>query len=252
MDKKISIVYIPLFLILLYSFTSVNSFKENQMKFSRVEKAYREKWNLINNNLKTLEINPQDMELYLRVFKLEKEIEVWAKNKSDERYTKVITYDICRLSGQLGPKRRQGDFQVPEGFYHINLFNPKSNYHLSLGINYPNKSDQLLGVKNNLGGDIFIHGKCVTIGSLPITNDKIKELYVYCVEAKNNGQFNIPVTIFPARLSNIRFRNLSEDFNPNKAILDLWTDLKQFYDRFEENKSLPGITFLNNGRHKIE
>lgn len=100
----------------------------------------------------------------------------------------IKDYQICSLSGELGPKRQQGDLQVPEGFYWIDRFNPASNFYLSLGINYPNQFDRILGKSGELGGDIFIHGGCVTIGCIPITDDKIKELYLIAVEAKSNGQ----------------------------------------------------------------
>jgi murein L,D-transpeptidase YafK len=109
---------------------------------------------------------------------------VGKKNTSDQEFLHIKTYTVCATSGLIGPKRMQGDLQIPEGFYYIDRFNPYSNFYLSLGINYPNTSDRILGDKNNLGGDIFIHGDCVTIGCLPITDSEIKELYIFCVEAK--------------------------------------------------------------------
>ncbi len=112
------------------------------------------------------------MDILLRAYKQESELELWAKNKKDKQYTLLKTYKICASSGTLGPKRKQGDIQVPEGFYVIDRFNPVSNFYLSLGVSYPNASDKILGVKGALGGDIFIHGNCVTIGCLPISDDK--------------------------------------------------------------------------------
>lgn len=82
--------------------------------------------------------------------------------------------------------------QVPECFYNIEIFNPASSYYLSLGINYPNLSDKIKGEKSKLGGDIFIHGSTVTIGCILITDDKIKEVYIYSIYAKENGQNKIP------------------------------------------------------------
>jgi murein L,D-transpeptidase YafK len=245
-------------LLLLTGFISIilisgsdSSFKENQLRYSRVRLAYEEKFEGIRSNLKDFDIQTRRMQLYLRVFKSEKLIEVWAKNSKDSVLQKVATYSICRLSGKLGPKRRQGDLQVPEGFYHINIFNPFSNYFLSLGINYPNTSDRILGHKGSLGGDIFIHGRCVTIGCLPITDNKIKELYVYCVEAKNNGQNKIPVTIFPAKMYEENCIGLNRKFKDNPAVIGLHHDLKTAYDIFEKEKRLPVISFFKDGRHEI-
>ena len=81
-------------------------------------------------------------------------------------------------SGTTGPKRLQGDFQVPEGFYHINEFNPNSNYHLSMGLNYPNSSDRILSDSLRPGGEIYIHGSCVSVGCIPLNDDEIEELYL--------------------------------------------------------------------------
>src|SRR5690606_11025729 len=103
--------------------------------------------------------------------------------KNGEKFTLVKTYPVCSSSGLPGPKRKKGDRQTPEGFYHIDRFNPQSAFHLSLGINYPNSSDKILG-HSDPGGDIFIHGSCVTIGCVPLTDDLIKEVYVLAVEAK--------------------------------------------------------------------
>jgi len=199
---------IPILLLsFLFSFTN-NPFKEEQLKYQRVRQAYKEKESSMLENLENNSIDKNKLRIYLRAFKKEKKIELWAKNSTDKTYKLIKEYKICMTSGSLGPKRKQGDRQIPEGFYHINRFNPYSNFYLSLGLNYPNKSDKILGVKNNLGGDIFIHGSCVTVGCMPITNERIKELYIYCVEAKNSGQETIPVTVFPVELTDSNFTRL--------------------------------------------
>ena len=187
----------------------INSFKDNQLKYSRVKQAYKDKKENMLFLLKEKKIDKNKLQIYLRAFKKEQEIELWGKNYSDSKYKLIKTYRICKVSGVLGPKRESGDLQIPEGFYHVSQFNPNSNFYLSLGINYPNKSDAILGTKGNLGNHIFIHGNCVTIGCLPITDDQIKELYLFCVETKNNEQSNIPVTIFPSKLSNTEFNRLT-------------------------------------------
>lgn len=239
--------------ILLTTFTLANtdSFKSDQKRYSRVREAYAEKKQGIKDLLKSKNIEIENLEVYLRAFKYEKKIQLWGKNKSDQKFKLIKEYKVCRSSGKLGPKRKQGDLQVPEGFYHIDRFNPYSNFHLSLGINYPNTSDKKLGVKGKLGGDIFIHGSCVTIGCLPITDDQIKELYLFCVEAKNNGQNTIPVNIFPTVMSNKNYDSLLQKYKGDTDKTDLWKELKLAYDLFNRTKEMPAIRFLSNGRHRI-
>jgi murein L,D-transpeptidase YafK len=246
--KKISAI---LFLVLIFLSFSNASFKDEQRRYPRVRKAYTDKDSIVKNLSERNFIDIKNLNIYLRVFKLEKKIELWAKNKTDNSYKMIKEYDICSTSGRLGPKRKRGDLQIPEGFYHISGFNPYSNFYLSLRINYPNKSDKILGVKGKLGGDIFIHGDCVTIGCIPITDDKIKELYILCVEAKNNGQTKIPVTIYPTKLTDNNYSALKTRYQLDSDKLGLWADLKQGYDYFEETKRSPNVLFLDNGRHII-
>src|SRR6202012_3395384 len=92
-------------------------------------------------------------------------------------YKLIKTFRICAVPGSLGPKRAEGDHQMPEGYYFIEEFNYKSDYYLSLLLNYPNYSDKAMGSIVRLGGDIYIHGGCVTVGCMPMTNDGIKEIY---------------------------------------------------------------------------
>jgi murein L,D-transpeptidase YafK len=193
----------------------------------------------------------RSLELYLRAYKREKLLEVWTRNKTDKKFQLLVTYPICQSSGILGPKRKEGDLQVPEGFYQINHFNPLSNFYLSLGIDYPNKSDRVFADKNHPGGAIYIHGSCVTVGCIPITDDKIKELYILAVEAINSGQKSIHITICPAKMTGINFTQLKKLKNFSQSTLDLWSDLKNDYECFEREKTPPVIEFLANGRHLI-
>lgn len=231
--------------------TEPNSFKEEQKRYPRVRAAYAAKEEAIIKLLQKKQIDVKKVELYMRAFKHDKLLELWGRNKGDKTFQLLKEYKICRTSGDLGPKRQRGDGQIPEGYYHISVFNPASSYYLSLGVNYPNVSDRILGNKASLGGDIFIHGSCVTIGCIPITDDLIKELYVFSVEAKNNGQKNIPITIFPGKLSNEYYSSIQNSANANQDKLDLWKDLKDGYDFFDRTKTLPDVTFLSSGRHKV-
>lgn len=175
-------------------------------------------------------------------------LEAWVKEAGKRQYTLLHVYDICATSGELGPKRKEGDLQVPEGVYHINHFNPQSNFYLSLGISYPNTSDKVLSDRRNPGGAIYIHGNCVTIGCLPITDEKIKELYVLAVEARNNGQLKIPIHIFPAALHQAAFTVLQMKMPAHRKF---WENLKSIYDDFEDTRTIREIEIDNEGFYSV-
>lgn len=227
------------------------SFKTDQKRYKRVRTAYAEKYKAIETLFKENEVDINDFSVYPRSYKKEEALELWAKSGDGQTYRLLKTYEICSSSGVIGPKRQEGDLQVPEGFYKIEIFNPFSNFYLSMGINYPNRSDRILGVQGRLGGDIYIHGSCVTIGCIPITDEQIKELYVICVEAKRSGQNSIPVTMFPARLTKENYEQLVKEYANDEDKIGLWADLKQAYDLFNKNKKLPSVSFLASGRHSV-
>ncbi|MBL0146788.1 MAG: L,D-transpeptidase family protein [Chitinophagaceae bacterium] len=169
--------------------------------------------------------------VYIRSFKYDRQLEVWVKGEKKEPYKLFKTYKICMQSGSLGPKRFEGDFQVPEGFYHINEFNPNSNYHLSLGINYPNASDKILSDSVRPGSAIYIHGNCVSTGCIPISDMPIEELYVLTSFAKEAGQEFIPVHIFPVRYNQKKsFEYLQETIQANPSLQNFTNNMKQVYD----------------------
>jgi murein L,D-transpeptidase YafK len=238
-------------LILLFAFTIPNDFLADQKKIQRVSDAIGEKQDFLQNQLKKNGLELENLNVLLVAFKEEKELEVYAKKKEDLTYQKISTYDVCASSGQLGPKRKQGDYQVPEGFYYIDRFNPTSAFHLSLGINYPNTSDRRKSTASNLGGDIFIHGSCVTIGCLPLTDDKIKEMYLYAVYAKNKGQTKIPVYIFPFRMSEEKLIAHEYLYKENPVLEGFWSNLKRGHDKFQTNKKELMISFEQNGDYKF-
>jgi murein L,D-transpeptidase YafK len=223
------------------TFSFGQSFKSTQQKAGRVKSAYSEKWPELQTELTKKQVNVNGFEMLIQVFKLEKKVELWLRSKSEKEFKIFKTYDICYYSGELGPKRKQGDGQVPEGFYNIAVFNPYSNYHLSLGINYPNSSDRIFG-KSNPGGDIMIHGNCVSIGCIPITDTYIKEVYVLAVEARNAGQSTIPVYIFPSRMDENGMKYLNQHYSGKDELLAFWKNIKTGYDLFEKNKQILKIT----------
>lgn len=144
----------------------------------------------------------------------------------------------------------EGDYQVPEGFYYINEFNPRSNYHLSLGLNYPNASDRILSDSMRPGGDIYIHGSCVTVGCIPVNDQQIEEVYILAAHAKNSGQDFIPVHIFPVRYSNKRSVAYLKQLATTDAALKTFSDnLELVYDHFEETHQLPVIMTDNGGNY---
>ena len=186
--------------------------------------------------------------VYIRSFKYDGEMEVWIKNERKEPFKLFKTYRICALAGTLGPKRMQGDYQVPEGFYYINEFNPNSAYYLSLGLIYPNASDKILSDSINPGGDIYIHGSCVTVGCIPVTDKQIDEIYILAAYARNNGQDYIPVHIYPVRYNNKRSATYLANLEKNDSQLKSFADqLESVYDHFEITHQLPVIMTSSNG-----
>lgn len=242
----------PLVFILVLTMSTSSSFKTNQLTFSRVKQAYSSTEENVKTCLSSCRIDHHGFEVYLRCFKYEGMLELWAKNNYDKKFKLLKTYDLCGFSGTLGPKRKQGDYQIPEGFYHIDRFNPKSKFHLSLGVNYPNASDYVLSNKQDPGGDIFIHGGCQTIGCMPISDEWIEELYVYCVAARNSGQRNISVNIFPFKMEDEEVVKMKGAYQELKSHFAFWDDIQKGYSYFEKERQLPKITFLENGRHRIE
>jgi len=232
-----------------YELKTNGLFISEQKRYERVRGAYQKQGPYLDWLLKKVNIKPHQLQVYFQAFKSEGLFKVWAKNKRDNKYELLKEYQICKRSGKLGPKRKEGDRQVPEGFYHIDRLNPISNFHLSLHINYPNPSDLILSDPIHPGGLIFIHGKCATIGCLPMQDGPIEELYVLCTEAMNNGQETIPVTLFPfiPKEEEIFKRAKQQTESTQK----LWQSLKEGHDYFEENRSLPKVRFESDGGCQI-
>lgn len=245
MRKTIIFTIMALFFSKIYG---QNSFLSKQEKYSRVKTAISEKGEIIKTKLSQNNININTLQIIIIAYKVEKKLDIYAKNTLDKKFELIHTYDICTIPGELGPKRKQGDLQVPEGFYHINRFNHVSNFYLSLGINYPNQSDRKKSSAKDLGGDIFIHGDCVSIGCLPMTDDKIKEIYLYAVYARNSGQQNIPVYIFPFKMDNLEKFTALNPKNPN---IGFWNNLKEGYDKFMKEKTTLKFSINKDGNYEF-
>jgi murein L,D-transpeptidase YafK len=137
--------------------------------------------------------------LTILIFKQERRLAVWAAGGSGGwRYLR--DYPILAASGGIGPKLREGDYQVPEGLYRIEYLNPQSSYHLSMKVGYPNAVDLRQAARDHrtrLGGDIFIHGKNVSIGCVAIGDRGIEQLFTLVAQT---GLANTHVIIAPVDL----------------------------------------------------
>ncbi len=237
------------FIIGLLFMLQQSSFKDTQQKEARVKVAYEDKEASAKKRFTDQKLSMDKFQLFLRAFKKEKELEVWVKEKGKETFALLYTIDFCSSSGTLGPKRKEGDLQIPEGIYQINHFNPVSNFYLSLGINYPNESDKILSDKKKPGSAIYIHGNCVTVGCIPITDDGIKELYLLAVEAKNNGQTTIPVHIFPTRLDAGIAEKLATAYQADSKTAAFWKNLETIYQDFQQSKKLKAVQVSSTGQY---
>ncbi|MGG9963691.1 L,D-transpeptidase family protein [Ferruginibacter sp. SUN106] len=194
---------------------------------------------------------PQAM--YIRSFKYDRQLEVWVKGNAKEPFKLFKTYKICMQSGTMGPKRMEGDYQVPEGFYYINEFNPNSNYHLALGLNYPNASDKILSDSVHPGNAIYIHGNCVSTGCIPISDEPIEELYIIATHVKSSGQDFIPVHVFPVKYNVKKSAEyLAQTLQTRPALIDFATKLKEAFNFFEEKKQLPVILVNKKGEYVVD
>ncbi len=224
-------------------------FKSKQKKYPRVRTAYNEKEQLLTKVLKERGVSSLSNYLFIRAFKKEQIFQVWVKPLNQHKYIHLKDYPFCSTSGKLGPKRKEGDLQIPEGFYHINHISPYSAFYLALGINYPNRSDRILSDKQQPGGDIYIHGACCTIGCIPLTDDKIKEVYVLAVEARNAGQKIIPVHIFPSKMDKASMQILNDLYKNQPVLLNFWKNLQPGYDYFEKHKIPPKFSVDKKGAY---
>lgn len=218
------------------------SFVDFQRTLQRPSDAIRKKEDTLKRQFAKKGLQWPAKYLYIRSFKFDGQLEVWVKNDRKETFKLFKTYKVCAMAGTLGPKRMSGDYQVPEGFYYINEFNPTSNYHLSLGLNYPNASDKILSDSLRPGGDIYIHGSCVTVGCIPLTDEYIEEVYILAAYAKASGQDYIPVHIYPVRYNVKKSADYLAYLSRTDASLKTFGErLEQVFDHFELTHQLPVI-----------
>jgi murein L,D-transpeptidase YafK len=174
-----------------------------------------------------------------RAFKAERVLEIWGSKRDRGPYHLLATYPIAAMSGQLGPKSAEGDMQVPEGFYSINRFNPRSAFHLSLGLNDPNSSDRRRVQTGRRGEDIFIHGNHVSAGCLAMTDPVIDVIYRLALHARASGQRSIPATIFPCRMDTAKWSLLCRQYAGRRDLIEFWSTLRPAYAYFERTHLWP-------------
>ena len=174
--------------------------------------------------------------MLVQLFKQEAELEVWKQDRTG-RFALLKTYPICRWSGDLGPKVREGDRQAPEGFYAISpsQMNPQSAYYLSFNTGYPNAYDRSLG---HTGSELMVHGDCSSRGCYAMTDEQIAEIYSLGRESFFGGQKSFQFQAYPFKMTPVnmaRHRN-----NPNMAF---WKMIKEGYDHFEVTRQEPKVDF---------
>lgn len=211
-------------------------FWAQQLACPRVRAAYARCWPALATHLRAQGLDSARLEVFFRLLKTHRELEVWGRNQGEAQFRWLGGWPLAATSGTLGPKRRAGDGQVPEGFYTINRFNPRSQYHLSLGLDYPTADDVLATGLADPGGDIFIHGGAVTDGCLPFTDAGIEPVYLLAVAAWAAGQRTISVHIFPFPLTEAELGQRAA--SPHAAF---WRGLQPAYAQFERTRALPAL-----------
>ncbi len=178
----------------------------------------------------------------IRTYKKEAELEIW-KMKADGHYAYLKSFPMCRWSGQLGPKVREGDRQVPEGFYSITpaRMNPNSAYYLSFDVGYPNAYDRAMG---HTGGSIMVHGICSSAGCFSMTDAQIAEIYAIAREAFAGGQRAIQMQSYPFHMTAENLAKYRLDKN-----IGFWNQLKEGFDNFEVTKQDVAVGVCN--RHYV-
>ena len=191
--------------------------------------------------MEALDTTPSSPTL-IRTYKKEAELEIW-KMKSNGEYALLKTYPMCRWSGQLGPKKREGDMQVPEGFYSIapGQMNPNSHYYLAFNVGYPNAYDRAYG---RTGGNVMVHGVCSSAGCFSMTDEQVADIYAIARDSFAGGQREIQLQSYPFHMTAENMAKFRLD--PN---IDFWKNLKDGADHFEVTKTEPSVLVC--GKHYV-
>ncbi|MBM6500054.1 L,D-transpeptidase family protein [Flavobacterium macrobrachii] len=185
------------------------SSEEKQTIESIVEKYNPKVKASLQNNFAKNNIDSTDFEMGILAFKKEQILELYIRKNETDNWKMLKKYPFTAFSGKIGPKLKNGDKQIPEGIYQMEYLNPNSKYHLSIKVNYPNTFDEekaKLDGRTDLGGDIMIHGKSVTIGCIPVGDKNIEEIFILATKTKNK---HFPIIIAP------------QDFRTNKTFPEI-------------------------------
>ncbi|WP_034987270.1 L,D-transpeptidase family protein [Bartonella florencae] len=202
----------------------------------------------IKNRMLMHDIDP-DAPIMMRFFKEENVAEIWKQSRSGT-FVLMARYGICKWSGQLGPKYKEGDLQTPEGFYTIsaNQMNPYSKYYLSFNIGFPNLYDKANG---RTGSNLMVHGSCFSAGCYSMSDKNMAQIYAFARDAFKGGQREFQLQAFPFRMTHENMERYKTD--PHYPF---WVMLKEGYDFFEKNRMPPTVDVyekryvFNRGIHK--
>jgi len=244
---------IGFFLCFLASYVVVAqpAFSDTRKLSGKVGEVYNRTEDSVKKQFEKQNLVWPPAEMYVRSFKYDRQLEIWVKGDSKEPFKLFKTYKVCMQSGTMGPKRMEGDYQVPEGFYYINEFNPNSAYHLSLGLNYPNTSDRILSDEVRPGGNIYIHGNCVSTGCIPLMDLPMEEVFIIASAVKDKAmQDFIPVHVFPIRYNVKKSVDYLSNITKDNASLQAFNNnIKSAFDYFETKKKLPVIMVNQKGEY---
>ena len=172
--------------------------------------------------------------VFIQIFKQERILELYVK--MGEQYQLLDSYNICNFSGGLGPKRKQGDFKSPEGFYSVqrNQLKPDSRFYKAINIGFPNAFDRAHGYEGNY---LMIHGACVSVGCYAMTDSGIDEIFQFVTAALVFGQPNVQVSIYPFRMTDDNMQR-----HKYSTYIDFWKQLKPGYDYFVATRQPPVVS----------
>lgn len=233
--------------------TKLGEFATRQLRQSRVKAAADRRLPAVAASFTAVGAAWPPRGVFIRGFKTEAQVELWAATpERDAAWVLVRSFPVCARSGELGPKRRMGDLQVPEGFYTLSLFNPRSDFHLSLGVSYPNAADRHHSRGGPPGNAIMVHGNCVTIGCLPLQDGPIEDLYLAAVMARDAGQTTIPIHLFPCRLDEPDCQDrLAAAASDRPELAAFWAGLRPGYDAFLATGAPPVVRARSDGTYAL-
>ena len=177
---------------------------------------------------------PRSSPILVRIFKEESELEVW-KQDANGQFALLKSYPICRWSGELGPKVKEGDRQAPEGFYAITpgQMNPNSNYYLAFNLGFPNAFDR---ANDRSGAFLMVHGDCSSSGCYAMTDEQIQEIYTLGRDAFLGGQKSFQVQAYPFHMT---ATNIAK--HRNNPAMAFWRNIKEGNDHFMVSRAEPKV-----------